>query len=218
MAGVRGDLSVLGTAHLVQALMLEQACGLLTLEAGNDRRVLRISPAGLRLVRGSHRCHRMDRLLRRTGQKSSASSHLIREWVFGEICEAFAWAEGAFVFENLAPSELPETGPFAGAAVDCDLTSVALEAARRADELPRIKAAIRDSRQVPIRTDAPLQNFGLDPEAVADVLQHVDGVRPIVHLLQLTVFPRFVVLEVIYRMMQGGVLRLVAAPAATAAA
>jgi hypothetical protein len=226
MAAIRGDLSVLSLANLVQALVLDRSSGLLTLEAGADQRVLRISPLGIRLVRGSQRCHRLERLLRRVGRFSSAASddpapaghllsqeavaRLVREWMFEEICELFTWSRGTFTFEKAARADALESGPFAAYAADCDVTTVALEAARWADELPRIKAAIRDLRQIPVRTERPLpqENFGLDREVVDDLLRLVDGVRPIIHILQLSVFPRFVVLEVLYRLTLAGALRL----------
>jgi len=67
----------------------------------------------------------------------------------------------------------------------------------------------------------PQEKFGLDREAVDDILRLVDGLRPIIHILQLSVFPRFVVLEVLYRLTQAGALRLgppgAPAPAATVA-
>src|SRR5207247_2141175 len=93
---------------------------------------------------------------------------------------------------------------------DCDITTVAIEAARWADELPRIKAAIRDLRQVPARTALlmPEEKFGLDREAVDDILRLFDGRRPVIHILQLSVFPRFVVLEILYRMLLEGAVRM----------
>jgi hypothetical protein len=226
MAAIRGDLSVLSLANLVQALVLDRSSGLLTLEAGSDQRVLRISPAGIRLVRGSQRCHRLERLLRRLGRFSTlpsddsapagsllsqdAVTRLVREWMFEEICELFTWSRGSFTYEKAARPDALESGPFAAYAADCDVTTVALEAARWADELPRIKAAIRDLRQIPMRTERPVpqEKFGLDREAVDDILRLVDGTRPIIHILQLSVFPRFVVLEVLYRLTLAGALRL----------
>jgi len=226
MAAIRGDLSVLSIANLVQALVLDRSTGLLTLESGTDRRVLRISPSGIRLVRGSQRCHRLERLLRRLGRFSPQSvddpaprgnllsqeavSRLVQEWMFEEICELFTWSRGTFTFQKATASELMESGPFAAYAADCDVTTVALEAARWADELPRIKAAIRDLRQIPSRTGTPLptEKFGPDTEALDDVLRLIDGARPVIHILQLSVFPRFVVLEILYRMTIEGVVRM----------
>src|SRR5262245_16160212 len=80
MSAIRGDLSVLSIANLVQALVLDRATGLLTVESGTDRRILKVSPAGIRLVRGSQRCHRLERLLRRL-PSPRAVAHLVQDWM-----------------------------------------------------------------------------------------------------------------------------------------
>ncbi len=215
MASVRGDLSQLKISNLVQALVLDRSTGLLTLESGDDQRILRIGPAGIRLLRGSKRCHRLGRLLRRLDRSTSddTATHLVQGWMFEEICELLTWSRGTFTYRKVDPSQIAETGPFAAYAVDCDIRRVILESARWTDELPRIIAAIRDVRRIPVRTDAPVPaaKFGLDAQAVDDVLRLIDGSRPVVHIVQLSVFPRFVVLEILFRMLSAGVIRVQAA-------
>jgi hypothetical protein len=225
MAAIRGDLSVLSIANLIQALVLDRSTGLLTVEAGTDRRVLRVCPSGIRLVRGSQRCHRLERLLRRLGRftepseaftvrggipSRSAIAHLVQDWMMEEICDLFTWSRGTFVFQKASPTERIEDGPFASFAADCDVNSIALEAARWADDLPRIKAAIRDLRLVPVAGEAPVskETTMLDPEALEDVLRLVDGARPVVQILQLSIFPRFVVLKMLYRLIRDRAIRL----------
>ena len=140
--------------------------------------------------------------------------------MFEEICEAITWSRGAFTYRKVDPSELAESGPFAAYAVDCNIQKVILEVARWTDELPRIIAAIRDVRRVPVRTETPIprEKFGLDGQAVDDVLRQIDGTRPVVHIVQLSVFPRFVVLEALFRMMSADTIRLSAAAASSSAA
>lgn len=232
MGAIRGDLSVLSISNLVQALVLDRSNGLLTLESGIDKRILRISPTGIRLVRGSQRCHRLERLLRRIGRFTTPSddftirggipsrgalARLVQEWMLEEICELFTWTRGTFVFEKAAPSELMEEGPFVAYAADCDVNSIAIEAARWADELPRIKASIPDLRQIPVRSDdaGPLPKFALDPEAVDDVFKLVDGRRPVIQILQQSIFPRYIVLQVLHQFVAQGLVRMpaIAAPA-----
>jgi hypothetical protein len=224
---MRGDLSQLKISNLVQALVLDRSTGVLSLESGADQRLLRISPAGIRLLRGSKRCHRLGKLLRRLGRDSrghllsqEAAGHLVQGWMFEEICEAFTWTRGCFSYRKADPSEIPESGPFAAYAVDCEIPKVILEVARWTDELPRIIAAIRDVRRIPARNESPIppEKFGLDAQAVDDVLRLIDGSRPVVHIVQLSVFPRFVVLETLFRMMSAGVIRMAAASAAASSA
>jgi hypothetical protein len=218
MAAIRGDLSVLSIANLVQALVLDRCTGILTLEAGTDRRILRLSPEKIRLIRGSQRCHRLERLLRKLGRFTEpaegftlrggmpsrrAIGHLVRDWMLEEICELFTWSRGTFVFQKALPGEQVEEGPFAAFAADCDITTIALEAACWADDVVRIKSAIRDLRLVPVLGDSPVsrETAAADPEALEDVLHLIDGTRPVIQILQRSVFPRFVVLKTLYRLL-----------------
>jgi len=218
MGIIRGDLSVLSLANLVQVLVLDRSVGLLTLESGTERRVLRISPTGVRLVRGSQRCHRLERVLRRTiaalsqgdDEFSVRVGRLVREWMHEEICELFTWLRGTFTFEKAEPGTVLEEGPFGSFAGDCDITTIAIDAARWADELPRIKAAIRDLRQVPEATDfpGPLLEAPHGPEAYDDVLRLIDGRRSVQQILNLSIFPRYIVLQVLHSLCRQGAMLL----------
>lgn len=229
MAAIKGDLTVLSLANLVQVLVLDRSSGLLTIECGPERRVLRISPAGIRLMRGSQRCHRLERVLRRSISILSEPSdefslrvgRLVQEWMLEEICELFTWSRGTFKYEKAEPGESTEEGPFARFAADCDVTTVSIEAARWADELPRIKGVIRDLRQVPVRTNfpGPLQDAPFGAEAFDDVVRLIDGNRSVIQILQLSIFPRFVVLQVLYSLCLQSAVRMTAgAPPAVATA
>ena len=226
MADIRGDLSVLSIANLVQALVLDRSSGILTVEQGNDRRALRIGPGGIRLVRGSQRSHRLERLLRRLGRFTETASrgafaHLVQDWVLEELCELFTWSHGTFHFQKALPAELPGESPFAPFVQDMDVTTVALEAARWADDLPRIKSAIRDLRLIPVVGELPVspETAALDPEALEEVMGLIDGARPVIQILQRSVFPRFVVLKMLYRLLLDEAIELmVPAPAPAAVA
>ncbi|HLY07956.1 MAG TPA: DUF4388 domain-containing protein [Planctomycetota bacterium] len=218
MGTIHGDLSVLSLANLVQVLVLDRSVGLLTLECGNDRRILRISPTGVRLVRGSQRCHRLERVLRRTfgvlpppsDEFGARIGRLVQEWMHEEICELFTWQRGTFKFEKAEAGSAPEEGPFGPFAADCDITTIAIDAARWADELPRIKAAIRDLRQVPEvnRAAGPLPQTPQGPEADDDVLRLIDGQRSVLQIVHLSIFPRFIVLQVLYSLCQQEAIRM----------
>lgn len=218
MATIHGDLTVLSLANLVQLLVQDRSTGLLTLESGSERRILRVSPTGIRLVQGSQRCHRLERALRRfIGMESMSSdefSHritrLVREWMMEEICELFTWLRGKFSFEKMAPDAVFEDGPFGRYAADCDVTTVSIEATRWSDELSRIRSVIRDLRQVPEHVDLP--GPALEPpfgvEACDDVLRLIDGQRSVLQILQFSLFPRFIVLQVLYGLCRQSAIRM----------
>jgi len=220
MAAIHGDLSVLSIANLIQALVLDRSSGLLTVESGTDRRILRVTPAGIRLVRGSQRCHRLERMLHRLGRTPApavvpspeAITHLVQDWMLEEICDLFTRTRGTFHFETTPATEQGDEGPFTPYAVDRDVTTVALEAARWADDVTRIKSVIRDLRLVPVIGESPIsgETASLDPEALNDVLRLIDGDRPVIQILQLSVFPRFVVLKMLYRLILDKAVELTA--------
>jgi hypothetical protein len=234
MAAIRGDL--LSPDANPRQPRPDRSNGLLTWNRGTDRRVLRVSPAGIRLVRGSPRCHRLERLLRKLGRftepaesftvrggmpSRGAIAHLVQDWMLEEICDLFTWSRGTFIFQKATPTERVDEGPFEAFAADCNINTIALEAARWADDLPRIKSAIRDLRLVPVVGRSPVspETAAVDPEALEDVLRLVDGSRPVIQILQLSVFPRYVVLKMLYRLILDKAIVLTApapAPAAMA--
>lgn len=212
---LQGDLSVLGLGNLLQALVANRSAGVMTLEAGLERRVLRVCPAGIRLVRGSARCHEIERLLRGApGDETpapflnpAAASRLMNEWMHEEICELLGWTRGTFRFHPFFdPAQQQEAGPFAAYGTDLDVLFLALRAARRAEEISRLKAAIPDLRAVPSRND--VRSPRIDGEATADVLRLVDGRRPVVHILQESALPRFIALKVLHQLMRDGIVSL----------
>ncbi len=213
---LQGDLSVLGLGNLLQALVSNRSAGVLTLEAGLEHRVLRVSPAGIRLVRGSSRCHEIERLLRGApGDETpppflrpDAASRLMNEWMTEEICELLAWTRGTFRFHPFFdPARQQEAGPFAAYGKDLDVPPLVLRAARRAEETARLKAAIPDLQAVPAWNGARTKER-LDGEAMGDVVRLVDGRRPVLQILQQTVLPRFIALKVLHRLLREEIVSL----------
>ena len=222
MRAIHGDLSILSPAHLVQTLVQSRSAGLLTVESGLERRVLRVSPGGLRLVRGSQRCHRFERLLR--GLRGAPSedtpppllkpdvcARVMSDWMLEEICELLTWTQGTFAFHPFFDrSQESEDGPFGAYGGDIPVERVAIEAAHYADELPRIKKLIPDLRLVLVRAAAIAtpRKREKDAEVMEDILRLVAGRRPVIHILRQSVFPRFAVLQVLYQLIRDGILRL----------
>jgi hypothetical protein len=219
MAILRGDLSVLGFANLLQVLVQSGCEGLLTLDFGAYRKVLKLGGPGVRLLRGSKRSSVLDRLIHRANSASldspavapeacadrPALEHVIREWLLEEVCEVFRWSRGTFTFE---PGEGSEKGKDAAEglwsryAVHVDVMTIVLEAARRGDELARIRTVLPELGDIPERTagsaDPSAQESG--GEVFADVLPLIDGRRSLGQILRTSVFPRFSVLQAIHEL------------------
>lgn len=221
MGIIRGDLSVLGVANLLQCLALGRCEGLLTLELGAHQKALRLESAGLRLVRGSRRSLRLEKLLRRVGPVASTSDlpggapslesigRLVREWMLDEICDLFTWTRGTFRFQEGA--DLPDSASAADAFdAGTEVTSVILEAARRIDDLPRLRNAFPDLDAVPVRTPVaePPTDSALDAEIQRDVLPLVDGTRSVNQIVRSSAYPRLSVLQALARLARRGALSL----------
>ncbi|HLF94751.1 MAG TPA: DUF4388 domain-containing protein [Planctomycetota bacterium] len=219
MGTIRGDLSVLGIANLLQSLALGKCEGLLTFELGAHQKALRLHPDGLRLVRGSRRCHRLEQLLRRVGPVASSSElpggapslesigRLVREWMLEEVCDLFTWTRGTFRFQEGA--DLPKTASALDAFdADADVTSVILESARRIDDLPRLRHAFPDPDAIPVRTAVaePAAESALDAEIQRDVLPLVDGTRSVNQIVRASAYPRLSVLQALSRLARKGAL------------
>ncbi len=219
MGTIRGDLSVLGIANLLQTLALGKCEGLLTLELGAHQKALRLSPAGIRLVQGSRRCHRLEKLLRRVGPVVSSPAlpgtapsqesvgRLVREWMLEEVCDLFTWTQGSFRFQEAADLSTTASA-LESFDADADVTTVILEAARRIDDLPRLRDAIPDPDAIPVRTpvaDPPTES-ALYAEIQRDVLPLVDGTRSVNQIVRASAFPRLSVLQTLARLARQGAL------------
>jgi hypothetical protein len=217
MAILRGDLAVLGFANLLQVLVQSGCEGLLTLDFGAYRKVLRLSAPGVRLLRGSKRSGVLDRLIHRANTAAPASpgapdarpalEPVIREWLLEEVCEVFRWSRGTFTFEPGEGSEKSKEeaeGLWSRYPVHVDVMTIVLEAARRGDELARIRAVLPELGDIPERTQGSGSPSGLDSQAevLSDLLPLIDGRHTLGQILRTSVFPRFSVLQAIHELFQ----------------
>ncbi len=135
----------------------------------------------------------------------------LREQAAEEIYELFTWTEAVFEFNEA--HELPETarrGPLASVVLDANIVSIMIEAARRLDELARIREVIQDQRltveqiEIPLHLDDP----SLDPNAVEDILPLADGQRSVEQIIAGSLYPKFTVLRTLFVLAQRGILKI----------
>lgn len=135
----------------------------------------------------------------------------LREQAAEEIYDLFTWAEAVFEFEETNEPPDPATlGPLAGVVLDANVVSIMIEAARRLDELARIKEVLPDFRLVVEQVEIPLalDDPGLDPLAVEDLLPRINGERTIEKLVEESLYPKFTVLRTIYVLAQRGIVKI----------
>jgi CheY-like chemotaxis protein len=135
----------------------------------------------------------------------------LREQAAEEIYDLFTWSEAVFEFaETMEPLEASTLSPLASVILDANVVSIMIEAARRLDELARIKEVLPDFSLVPEQVEIPisLDDPGLDPLAVEDVLPRVDGQSTVEKLVEGSLYPKFTVLRTIYVLAQRGILKI----------
>jgi len=135
----------------------------------------------------------------------------LREQVAEEIYELFTWTDTSFeFFETLDESAAGEPGPLAGVLLDGNMMSLMIEAARRMDELERIRAVIPDERLIPQQIELPVSfdELGLERRAVEEILPLADGSRSIDRIIEESLYPRFTVLRTLYGLSERGILKI----------
>ncbi len=135
----------------------------------------------------------------------------MREQVAEEIYELFTWADSAFEFVETIVDPAPgEESPLAAVVLDANVMSIMIEAARRMDELERIRAVIPDERLIPKQVELPVSydDFGLDRQAVEEILPLADGNRSIDKIIEESLYPKFTVLRTLYGLSERGILKI----------
>jgi len=218
MGTISGDLSVLGISNLLEMLTLGQNEGHLIIDGATHQKVFYLHAGRVRLVHGSRRCERLDKLLRRIGPVTSnlseggeAIRRILKEWLLEEVVEVFGWFRSTFIFQE--GSEIPRGVQALSCATteqaDMEVMTVLLDAARRTDDVPRIRALITDLDMVPERNaHMEVDESTLDVNVLRDVLPLIDGMRSVRQIVMTSAFPRHSVLHVLYRMrLQGAIVR-----------
>ncbi|HEX7899596.1 MAG TPA: DUF4388 domain-containing protein [Planctomycetota bacterium] len=135
----------------------------------------------------------------------------LREQAAEEIYDLFTWSEAAFEFtETSEPLDPSTLSPLAGVILDANVVSIMIEAARRLDELARIREVLPDFQLVVEQVEIPLsiEDPGLDPLAVEDLLPLIDGERTVEKIVEGSLYPKFTVLRTIYVLAQRGIVKI----------
>jgi CheY-like chemotaxis protein len=128
-----------------------------------------------------------------------------------EIYELFAWPEARFYFAEADNDGLPNgAGPLASVQLDSNIISLMVEAARRADEMARIRSEIPLDQMVPRRGDAelPFDGLSIPQDTVNEILELVNGKRSIDQIAHDSAFPKFTVLTTLHELKQRGCIAM----------
>lgn len=133
----------------------------------------------------------------------------LREQIEEEIFDMFMWQGAAFEFLEGPSGRAAATDPLAGFSFDVNVTSLLMEAARRQDELLRLRSILHDEEIVlyPAASSVPGSSLGNDLEAARGVLALADGKRTLREIVQASLYPRFATMRAIYRLLALGQLK-----------
>jgi hypothetical protein len=133
----------------------------------------------------------------------------LREQVEEEIFDLFMWSNATFEFaEGRAPKE-DDDNPLAGLTFGTSVTSLVLEAARRADELLVIRRLL-DNDQMAIEKfpfDIEADELGSDLEVVESILPLMNGRRTLEEIVDASIYPRFATMRAVYHLLTLGYIK-----------
>jgi len=133
----------------------------------------------------------------------------LREQIEEEIFDMFMWSEAAFEFSEGRGTRTTVDNPLAGLTFEANITTLVLEAARRADELLLTRKILNDDEMVLHRTASEIhaEKLGEDLEVSDSVLRLVNGRHRLREIVQLSIYPRFLTMRALCRLFNLGHVR-----------
>ncbi len=239
MGILRGDVEIVGLGNLLQLLSLNEREGILTLHKGTVKKQFHFGPSGIRLLFSPMRLNKLGKILVRRRHITRADlDALLQEqkilgWKFGkvaltsglvskeaieealreqieeEIFDAFMWSEASFEFVDVKEAPHEDDTAFRGVTFEANVTSLVLEASRRADELSQMSKMFHDEEVTLQRTSGKIRAEGLDADldAVKSVLPLLKERATLREILLASIFPRYATMRAIYAMLAKGYLQ-----------
>ena len=133
----------------------------------------------------------------------------LREQIEEEIFDLFMWNEAAFEFVEGRAPKTEESNPLSGLTFDANVTSLILEAARRADELLMIRRILTDDDMTLSKFPFEIQadELGQDADTVDEIIPLINGRRTVREVVNASTYPRFVSMRAIYRLLVLGYIK-----------
>lgn len=133
----------------------------------------------------------------------------LRKQVEEEILDLFVWSQAAFRFaEGRLPRE-KAAHPLAALAIHANVTSLLLEAARRADEVLRMRQTLTDDdlKLLKIPREIQADQLGEDLVRVDTILPLIDGRRTLKAIMQASIYPRFATMRAVHKLVMLGYVK-----------
>jgi len=130
----------------------------------------------------------------------------LRLQVEEEVLDLFVWDKAMFTFAEGRPSRAQLSNPLASLPIRADVTSLLLEAARRADELLQIRQTLPDdkTRVHKIEREIHADQLGEDVVRVDAILPLINGRRTLKSILQKSIYPNFATMRAVHKLLSLG--------------
>ncbi|MBV8878790.1 MAG: DUF4388 domain-containing protein [Planctomycetaceae bacterium] len=130
----------------------------------------------------------------------------LRLQVEEEVLDLFVWDKASFAFEEGRPTRAQLSNPLANLAIRADVTSLLLEAARRADELLQIRNTLPDdkTRVHKIPREIHADQLGEDVVRVDAILPLINGRRTLKAILKASIYPKFATMRAVHKLLTLG--------------
>jgi hypothetical protein len=142
---------------------------------------------------------------------------VLRRQVEEEILDLFVWTKATFAFQEGRLQKARRRDPLAGLELRANVTSLLLEAARRDDEVLRIREALGDHEKRPLRKvprEFHADALGEDLVRADAILPLINGRRTMRAILQASIYPMFSTFRAVHKLLELGYVEAVGAAAA----
>lgn len=136
---------------------------------------------------------------------------VLRRQVEEEVLDLFVWTKATFDFQEGKLTRAKAADPLAGLELRTPVTSLLLEAARREDEVLRIRVALGDERRPLRKVEREFHADALGEDLVrADtILPLINGRRPLKSILSSSIYPIFSTLRAVHKLLELGYVEVV---------
>ena len=133
----------------------------------------------------------------------------LRQQVEEEVLDTFVWTQTSFEFVEGPISREKASEPLVRLTLQANVTSLLLEAARRADEVTRMRQLLNDDAMKLVKEPREIyaDELGEDVVRVDAILPLINGRRSLKAILRASIYPMFATMRAVQRLINQGYVK-----------
>jgi len=142
--------------------------------------------------------------------REDAVRDALRQQVEEEVLDLFFWAQASFDFSEARFPRATAGNPLGSLALHANVTSLLLEAARRADELAVLRQTLTDDsiKILKLPREIYADELGEDVVRVDAILPLLNGRRTLRSVLRASIYPRFPTMRAVHKLLSLGYVKV----------